>query len=125
MLEYEYPDLATAVVDVARWQVPAQGSAGKGSHTIRSAIVGGVAGFTSIEQLDSTTHVCRQQDLLPVKEHPLSDKGSYSREYFMIMRCSVCSDYWGIRYQYDPGTGVDDRYHRYGSESPTVKIIES
>lgn len=57
VLEYEYADLETAIKDVARFQVPAQGHypSNPGWQTrpivIRSAIIGGVAGFVSLDDL--------------------------------------------------------------------------
>lgn len=41
-----------------------------------------------------------------------------SSQGYMVYVCSVCGDYWGCRHQYDPGTGSDDRWHRFGAVDP-------
>lgn len=122
VLEYEYATVAEAIADVRRWNVPAQGETTHSAITIRSAIVGGVSGFTTLDDL--LPHACHQNELHAISDHPLSDRDNFAMsEYFMVMRCSFCADYWGVRFQYDPGTGSDNRYHRYGPDSPDVKIV--
>ncbi len=40
---------------------------------------------------------------------------------YKVMRCPTCGDYWGIRYQWDAGTGHDDRVCRFGPGVPTKR----
>lgn len=42
-------------------------------------------------------------------DNPSSSQG------YQIYQCAECGDYWGCRYQWDAGTGNDDRWHRFGS----------
>ncbi len=64
-------------------------------------------------------HKCR--NLKYIQNHPLNQKfssGPYSEEGFLIKQCPTCNRVFGIRYQYDEGTGSDDRYHDYGIGDP-------
>ncbi len=58
-------------------------------------------------------------------EHPENREdwdGPHSRQGYRVMRCRACGAYWGVRYQWDAGTGRDDRYHRFGHVDPdTIK----
>jgi len=44
-----------------------------------------------------------------------------SSQGYQVYKCRVCGDYWGVRYQYDAGTGHDDRSHRFGPDRAAVK----
>ena len=45
-----------------------------------------------------------------------------SRQSYQIFKCSECGDVWGVRFQWDAGTGNDDHYFRFGQVDPsTVK----
>jgi hypothetical protein len=73
------------------------------------------------EELHDCT-VGRIRDLNSV-DHPAnsidwSDGGS--SQSYQVYRCRVCGDYWGVRFQYDAGTGHDDRWHRFGDVNPTT-----
>lgn len=56
-------------------------------------------------------------------DHPVNavDWRNYSSQGYQVYRCKECGDYWGCRYQYDPGTGQDDRWHRFGPNLSDVK----
>lgn len=64
----------------------------------------------------------RSPGLVPI-DHPANsvDWNGYSSQGYQVYRCTECGDYWGCRYQYDPGTGADDRWHRFGPDINLVK----
>lgn len=43
-----------------------------------------------------------------------------SEQGYQVYQCNECGDYWGCRYQWDAGTGSDNRWHRFG-QSPNFK----
>lgn len=46
---------------------------------------------------------------------------SNSTQGYLIWYCEMCG-YWGVRYQWDAGTGADDRWHKFGLVDPaTIK----
>lgn len=66
---------------------------------------------------------CHEGNLVPVPDHPANSKDwnqSWSTQGYEVFQCENCGDYWGCRYQYDAGTGHDDRWHRFG-QSPNFK----
>lgn len=68
-------------------------------------------------------HDCRDADLDPI-DHPVNSvdwDGPRSSQGYQAYRCRVCGDYWGVRHQYDPGTGADDRAYRFGSDFSTIR----
>ena len=68
-------------------------------------------------------HSCNDSDLQPI-DHPDNSEDwnqSYSTQGYRVYQCKVCGDYWGIRHQWDMGTGHDDRSHRFGSDISEVK----
>ena len=64
--------------------------------------------------LDRVDHVANSEDW------NMRDSGNSSQGY-QVYRCRECRDYWGCRYQYDMGTGADDRWHRFGEDINKVK----
>lgn len=68
-------------------------------------------------------HDCREHDLERV-EHEANGadwEGQNTTQGYQVYRCKTCNDYWGCRYQYDAGTGSDDRWHRFGPNIEDVK----
>lgn len=61
--------------------------------------------------LDHVEHAANAQDDGPY--------GSY--QCYQVYRCRYCGDYFGCRHQYDPGSGNDDRWHRFGANVADVK----
>lgn len=68
-------------------------------------------------------HGCREADCLRV-EHLANRtdwEGGGSGQGYVVRRCRVCGDFWGVRWQYDAGTGGDDRWHRFGPNEADVR----
>lgn len=70
---------------------------------------------------------CRQHEfkhLSPVN-HPDngSDKSALrpSSQGYQVYVCEVCGEYWGCRYQWDPGSGSDDRWKSFGKNPGDVR----
>ena len=62
---------------------------------------------------------CSERDLKRV-DHPANTvdwKVPGSSQGYQIYQCQECGDYWGCRYQWDAGTGLDDKWHRFGPSS--------
>lgn len=68
-------------------------------------------------------HDCHYDNRLESVAHAAnaSDWSGASNQGYEVRQCGICGDYWGCRYQYDPGTGADDRWHRFGSNIEDVK----
>ena len=68
-------------------------------------------------------HDCQMSDLERIEhDENTSDWGDgSSSQGYRVYRCKFCNDYWGCRYQYDAGTGSDDRWHRFGPNIEDVK----
>lgn len=67
-------------------------------------------------------HDCGDADIVPV-DHPenaVDWSNSQGSQSYQVYKCRVCGDYWGIRHQYDGGTGRDDRPHRFGSNPDVI-----
>lgn len=67
-------------------------------------------------------HNCQDDDLNPVdhEENTVDWSDSSSRQSYHVYQCLVCGVYWGIRHQYDAGTGSDDHKHRFGPDIGSV-----
>jgi hypothetical protein len=66
---------------------------------------------------------CAVADLEIVEDHPANTEDyaeSYRTQGYRVFRCRRCGDLWGCRYQFDAGTGHDDRWHRFGNVDPTT-----
>lgn len=64
---------------------------------------------------------CDGQALKRVEGHPLNQVDwdhHGSRQGYAIMQCGRCGKVWGLRYQWDGGTGSDDRLHDFGWIDP-------
>jgi len=57
----------------------------------------------------------------PANETDCKDSHSYSGQGYQVYRCKICGDYWGCRWQYDEGTGEDDRWQNFGLDPSNVK----
>lgn len=44
-----------------------------------------------------------------------------STQGYQVWRCKRCRCVWGQRYQWDAGTGMDDRWHNFGQDPPEIK----
>jgi hypothetical protein len=65
---------------------------------------------------------CSERDLRAV-EHPENGQdwsGGGSSQSYKIFQCQKCRSYWGCRFQYDAGTGSDNRWHRFGRVDPST-----
>lgn len=61
-----------------------------------------------------------------VKDHPLNQSdhsSSRSSQGYMVKQC-YCGRVWGIRYQWDAGSGNDDRVHCFGKGDPLKVATE-
>lgn len=38
---------------------------------------------------------------------------------YQVYECMECGDVWGLRYQWDAGTGDDDNWKRFGAIHPS------
>lgn len=68
-------------------------------------------------------HDCLDIDLQRVDHEVNTVDWSHrgSGQSYQVYRCKVCKDYWGVRHQYDDGTGHDDRSKRFGPDITTVE----
>lgn len=70
---------------------------------------------------------CRQQTFknLTLVKHPenTSDAAAKSpnSQGYNVYRCEICGEYWGCRYQWDPGTGSDNRWKAFGKNPDNVR----
>ena len=76
-----------------------------------------------LDDVPEPVHNCLDYQLERVEHEANSDDwhGSGSSQGYQVYRCKVCLDYWGCRYQYDMGTGADDKWHRFGEDISKVK----
>lgn len=66
-------------------------------------------------------HECQNHQLVTVKNHPLNQtdwEHSGSQQGYVVRQCEVCRRVWGIRYQWDDGTGSDSHEHCFGKGDP-------
>ncbi len=65
----------------------------------------------------------RRGNLRPVDHSAnTSDSSSpYCKQGYQVYVCKTCGEYWGCRYQYDAGTGADDRWKEQGKDPDKVK----
>lgn len=71
----------------------------------------------------SLAHDCQHAELQPV-EHPenvIDWSDAWSSQGYQVRRCDSCGDYWGVRFQYDSGTGHGDHLLRFGPDPRSVK----
>lgn len=64
---------------------------------------------------------CDDHQLRTVADHPcnVSDHSSpYSSSGFVVKQCRDCGRVWGLEYQWDAGTGSDDKVTDYGFGDP-------
>jgi len=79
-----------------------------------------------LDDVPEPVHDCQEHELERINHEANSDDWSMrdtgnSSQGYQVYRCKVCYDYWGCRYQYDAGTGSDDRWHRFGGDPSQVK----
>lgn len=70
---------------------------------------------------------CDDGNLMIVVGHPLNteDFRSYgSSQGYVVKQCRLCSRVWAIRWQYDAGTGSDDRAKDCGFGDPFKLVTE-
>lgn len=70
-------------------------------------------------EMDQPSDVCECEDMEKV-DHPANRVDweiPGSMQGYQVYQCPECGDYWGCRYQWDAGTGSDDRWHRFGPSS--------
>lgn len=70
---------------------------------------------------------CSDGWLRRVEGHPCnaSDWKSYgSSQGYVVKQCCKCGRVFGIRYQYDAGTGSDDHVKDFGFGDPLVLVTE-
>lgn len=66
-------------------------------------------------KLHEHMHNCPENRMERV-DHPVNRQDSRapgSSQGYQIFKCIDCGDYWGCRYQYDAGTGSDDKWIRF------------
>lgn len=62
---------------------------------------------------------CTPADLESAPEHPLNDDDLWrSGINFRVRQCKECGQLWGIRHQYDPGTGSDNIVAPLNNDNP-------
>ena len=70
---------------------------------------------------------CRQQNCSHLKpvDHPENGSDGAARspnsQGYQVYRCEICGEYWGCRYQWDPGSGSDDRWKAFGKNPGDVR----
>ena len=71
---------------------------------------------------------CRQQKfnhLTLISNHPENGSDGAARspssQGYQVYRCEICGEYWGCRYQWDPGSGSDDRWKSFGKNPDDVR----
>jgi len=76
-----------------------------------------------VEKEVNTPCTCDQGTLKRI-EHPANCvdwENADSSQGYVVWQCSECGCYWGERYQFDAGTGSDDRWHNFGKNIEDVK----
>jgi len=76
-----------------------------------------------LDEVPEILHDCPESRMERI-DHPANScdwRGPGSSQGYIVFRCKDCGDYWGCRYQYDAGTGSDDKWHRFGPDITTVK----
>jgi len=83
----------------------------------RQSIQGGYIDIT-VKAHECSRHYPRMRKV----ESPANstDSSGMSSQGYIVYECQVCKCIWGCRYQYDPGTGSDDRWHNFGVIDPTT-----
>ncbi len=70
---------------------------------------------------------CRQQtfkNLDPIEHSENMSDTSYSAlrsQGYRVYKCNICGEYWGCRYQWDPGSGSDNRWKAFGKNPENVR----
>ena len=70
---------------------------------------------------------CRDHWLKTVVGHPLNQldfDDNYSRQGYVVRVCSQCGKVFGIRYQWDAGTGSDNHIKDFGFGDPFELVKE-
>lgn len=74
-----------------------------------------------LDEVPEPQHDCLRDDRFERINSPVNsndwESGGSSQGY-VVFRCKECGDIWGCRYQYDPGTGHDDKWKRFGEVDP-------
>ena len=70
---------------------------------------------------------CRQQEFEHLKAitHPenTSDTSAHSpsTQGYQVYKCERCGEYWGCRYQWDQGSGSDNRWKAFGKNQDDIR----
>ncbi len=70
---------------------------------------------------------CRQQRFkhLTIIDHPenTADRSANapSSQGYQVYKCEICGEIWGCRYQWDPGSGSDNRWKAFGKNPDNVR----
>lgn len=85
---------------------------GKGKHFDIALRMGAILGM-----VETVTAMCPcdEHQLQRIDDHPLNRtdwRNSYSSQGYQVWRCKCCGQLWGCRYQYDAGTGSDDKWEK-------------
>lgn len=69
---------------------------------------------------------CQQQELnhlIPIdhSENYIDYRSSNSFQGYKVYRCNICGEYWGCRYQWDAGSGSDDKWKAFGKDPDNVR----
>ena len=72
----------------------------------------------------SLCYRCRNDQIsqLDVVDHPENSKdNAQDTQGYQVYKCRICGEYHGCRYQYDRGTGSDNRWAMLGKDPAKVK----
>jgi hypothetical protein len=90
-------------------------------RSVSCFIVSDVAPYITRQNL---CYKCRndQTSQLDVVDHPENSKdNSEDTQGYQIYKCRMCGEYHGCRYQYDRGSGSDNRWMMLGKDPATIK----
>ena len=72
-------------------------------------------------------HTCEDHHLVRVEGHPLNETdydAFSSRQGYVVKQCRICKCVFGIRWQYDAGTGSDNHVRDFGIGDPLELVKE-
>ncbi len=87
-------------------------------------------GMVKCQHCDGTGKVkcdCPSYEMKTVEGHPLNHEDwrhEHSSQGYVVRQCRRCKRVFGIRHQWDAGTGSDDDVKDFGIGDPLVLVTE-
>ena len=80
------------------------------------------------DKIDLELHKCidfrREFENMRKIEHEVNTEdwnSHYSRQGYQVYQCKICGRYWGCRYQWDMGTGSDNKWKCFGKDKENIE----